>query len=212
MRLPNFAVCMAAFLASLVIVALPNISYAQTVRATASDGTGGYRDLQVDVNGYLKTLGAGVNGGAVGTGGWTPICGYDGTTCRALKSDANGLVTIPGLVASWWRYVPPVGGYLNITTGVTVTTAKGAGVSNYVWGGECFSDALTTATEVELRDGAAGTAMWRMKVPTSGWTTGFDINFNPPLRGSANTLVEFAGTTASGAGAIYCNWRGTTGG
>ena len=137
---------------------------------------------------------------------------FNGTTWDRAAGDVNGQVTIPATVTRWWRYNPPVGGLVNSTAGITIKAAAGAGVSNYVMGGECYSDPLATATEVELRDGASGTVMWRMKIPTTGWTNGFDITFNPPLRGTANTLVEFAGTTASATGAIYCNWRGATGG
>lgn len=136
---------------------------------------------------------------------------FNGTTWDRQPGSTAGTSVIPGMPLTWWRYAPPVGGLVNSTAGITIKAAAGAGVSNYVWGGECYSDALATATELEIRDGASGTVMWRIKVPTSGWTNGFDINFNPPLRGTANTLVEFAGTTASATGAIYCNWRGSTG-
>lgn len=137
---------------------------------------------------------------------------FNGTTWARQRGDANGTVVIPAFPSTWWRYVPPVGGLTNTTTGQVVRAAAGAGVSNYIYGGECYSDPLGAATEIELRDGAAGAAMWRMKIPTSGWTVAIDINFNPPIRGTANTLVEMATTTASVTGSVYCNWRGATGG
>lgn len=136
---------------------------------------------------------------------------FNGTSWDMSRGDTNGQATIPALTSTYWRYAPPTGGYTNSTTGVTVKAAAGASVRNYIAGGECYADPLATATEIELRDGAAGTVMWKLKVPTTGWTNGFDINFTPPLRGTANTLVEFAGLTASATGAIYCNWRGWTG-
>jgi hypothetical protein len=136
---------------------------------------------------------------------------FNGTNWDRQRGDANGTVTLPGLSASFWRYTPPTGGLLNTTVGQTVTAAAGAGVRNYIWSGECWSEALGTATEIELRDGAAGTAMWRSKISTGGLTGGFTLNFNPPLKSTANTLVEFAAVTASVTGAIYCSFQGTTG-
>ena len=47
--------------------------------------------------------------------------------------------------------------------------------------------------------------------PTAGWTLVQDINFNPPLRGTANTLVEIVTLTASVTGSVYCNLQGYTG-
>lgn len=136
---------------------------------------------------------------------------YNGTTWDMARGDANGVSTTPGRPATYWRYTPPTGGYLNSTAGVTVKAAAGAGVRNYIWSGECWSETLGAATEIEIRDGAAGAAMWRSKISTAGLTSGFTLNFNPPLQGTANTLVEFAGTTASVTGAIYCSFQGTTG-
>jgi len=137
---------------------------------------------------------------------------WDGSTWRRQSANTSGIANMhPGDPATWWRYAPPTGGYLNSTTGVTVRAAAGAAVSNYIWGGECFAETLTTATEIELRDGAAGAAMFRTKITTAGAPGHIDFTFSPPLKGTANTLVEFAGVTASGTGAIYCNWQGSTG-
>ncbi len=73
---------------------------------------------------------------------------------------------------------------------MTVKAAAGASVRNYVLSMQCNSDALGAATEFAIRDGAAGAVMWQGKIGTNGWTTPVDLNFNPPLRGSANTLVQ----------------------
>jgi hypothetical protein len=72
-----------------------------------------------------------------------------------------------------------------------------------------MSEALTTATELAIRDGAAGTVIWRTKIPTGGLpTTTFD--FTTPIRGTAATLLEVVTLTASGAGAVYVNAQGFT--
>jgi hypothetical protein len=70
-----------------------------------------------------------------------------------------------------------------------------------------MSEALTSATEVVIRDGAAGTVLWRIKIPTVGLDAA-NFDFACPLRGTANTLLEVATLTASGAGAVYVNLQG----
>lgn len=73
-----------------------------------------------------------------------------------------------------------------------------------------MSEALTTATELAIRDGAGGTVLWRIKIPTGGLPTA-DFQFVSPLRGTAATLLEVVTLTASGAGAVYVNVQGYSG-
>lgn len=108
-----------------------------------------------------------------------------------------------------WSYAAASGGILNTTTAVTIKTAAGSGIRNYVESIEIMSEALTNATEVALRDGAGGTVLWRIKIPTGGMTL-TPIKFSPPLKGTANTLLEIVTLTASGAGAVYANAQGFT--
>ena len=122
----------------------------------------------------------------------------------------QGVVILPGAGTTFWRYVPPTGGITNSTTGVVVRAAPGANQFTYVHGGECYADPLGAATDLELRDGAAGAAVWRTKIPTSGYPTLIDITFDPPIRLTGNTLLEMATVTASVTGSVYCNWRGQT--
>lgn len=133
------------------------------------------------------------------------------TNCTPVPGDANGTVTQVAPVATYWRYAAAAGGIINTTTAVTVKAAAGAGVRNYVSSMQCTSDALGAATELAIRDGAAGTVIWRGKINTAGWIDGTEITFSPALRGTANTLVEIVTLTASGTGAVYCNLQGYTG-
>lgn len=111
---------------------------------------------------------------------------------------------------SRWNYAAANLGIVNTTTAVTFKAAAGAGVRNYITDIQIMSEALTTATELAIRDGAAGTVLWRTKIGTGGLTTGLSINFQSPLRGTANTLLEVVTLTASGAGAVYFNAQGFT--
>jgi hypothetical protein len=106
-----------------------------------------------------------------------------------------------------WSYAAAASGILNTTTAVAVKAAAGAGLRNYITGVTLMSEALTTATEFAIRDGAAGSVLWRTKIPTGGLIT-TQFYFAVPLRGSANTLLEVVTLTASGAGAVYANLQG----
>jgi hypothetical protein len=106
-----------------------------------------------------------------------------------------------------WSYAAAASGILNTTTAVTIKAAGGAGVRNYITSLQVMSEALTNATELAIRDGAAGTVIWRIKIPTGGLPT-TTIHFPSPLKGTANTLLEVVTLTASGAGAVYVNAQG----
>lgn len=107
-----------------------------------------------------------------------------------------------------WQYAAAASGIVNTTTAVTIKAAAGAGVRNYITGVQVSSDALGAATEVAIRDGAAGTVIWRTKLTTNG-TTGIEqILFPTPLKGTANTLLEVVTLTASVTGGVYVNAQG----
>lgn len=108
-----------------------------------------------------------------------------------------------------WSYAAAANGILNTTTAVTVKAAAAAGIRNYITNIQVMAEALTTATELAIRDGAAGTVLWRIKIPTTGLPTS-QFDFTVPLRGTAATLLEVVTLTASGTGAVYFNAQGFT--
>jgi hypothetical protein len=137
-----------------------------------------------------------------------PVSVSSGRQQRALGTLPGALVTRPySIPENDWLYAAASGGIVNTTTAVTIKAAAGANVRNYITNIQIMSDALTNATEVAVRDGAAGTVLWRTKIPTSGisWS---EFNFSCPIRGSANTLLEVVTLTASGTGAVYFNAQG----
>jgi len=127
-----------------------------------------------------------------GAGPWRPIFAES-------KGDVDG---------SDWSYPAASGGILNTTTAVTIKAAAGAGLRNYIRSVQISAEALTNAAELVIRDGAAGTVLWRTKIGTGGLLGGRDIVFKTPLKGTANTLLEVVTLTASGAGAVYFNAQG----
>ena len=109
---------------------------------------------------------------------------------------------------SRWNYAAAAAGILNTTTAVTFKAAAGAGLRNYVTSIDIMAEVLGAATELAIRDGAAGTVLWRTKIGTGGLTSGRSITFPAPLKGTANTLLEVVTLTASVTGAVYFNATG----
>ena len=107
---------------------------------------------------------------------------------------------------SRWSYAAPANGIANTTTAVTIKTAAGAGLRNIITGMQISSGPLGAATEVVIRDGAGGTVLWRGWKPATAAV--ISINFQTPLRGSADTLLEVATLTATVTGGVYVNVQG----
>ena len=126
---------------------------------------------------------------------------------QTMTSSGMTGVTPYSVPEATWSYAAAAAGILNTTTAVTVRASAGAGLRNYITDLTLMSEALTTATEFAIRDGAAGPVLWRTKIPTGGLPT-TTFNFSVPLRGTAATLLEGVTLTASGAGAVYANLQG----
>lgn len=133
---------------------------------------------------------------------------FDGTQFTRQRGDVVATSVLPGLSSTFWNYAAAAGGILNTTTAVTVKAAAGASVRNYISSLELEWEALGAATELAIRDGAAGTVIYRTKLGTAAGRK--TINFPVPLRGTANTLVEVVTLTASVTGAVYANLQGFT--
>ena len=134
-----------------------------------------------------------------------------GTTARQQQAIGT-LIGVPvtkpySIPEGEWSYAAAAAGILNTTTAVTIKAVGGAGIRNYITSIQVMAETLTTATELAIRDGAAGTVIWRTKIPTGGLRT-TTIVFPSPLKGTANTLLEVVTLTASGAGAVYFNAQG----
>lgn len=106
-----------------------------------------------------------------------------------------------------WAYPAAASGIVNTTTAVTIKAAGATGVINYINGIQFSAEALTTATELVIRDGAGGTVLWRVKIGTAG-VPFQHFTLPTPLRSSPNSLLEVCTLTASGTGAVYFNAQG----
>lgn len=137
-----------------------------------------------------------------------------GSTSMIGTTTDRSLTTVNqpySMTASRWNYAAATGGIVNTTTAVTVMAAGGASVRNYVTSIQVMAEALGTATELAIRDGAGGTVLWRTKIGTGGLTGGLSVKFPVPLKGTADTLLEIVTLTASGTGAVYFNAQGYQG-
>jgi hypothetical protein len=108
-----------------------------------------------------------------------------------------------------WNYAPATGGIVNTTTAATVKAAAGAGVRNYVTDLQINTAALGGATELAIRDGAGGAVLWRCQLQTTAMPL-MAINFQSPLVGSPNTLLEVVTLTAV-TGGVFVNAQGYAG-
>lgn len=131
-----------------------------------------------------------------------------GDTADLLATLLGKLVTIPyALPANTWSYAAPAGGLVS-QTAVTIKAAAGAGVRNYVTGIQVINSHQTISSELMLLDGAAGTVLHRGWAQAAGG--GYACTFDPPLRGTANTLLEIDEVTATGAAGLLVNVQGFT--
>lgn len=137
--------------------------------------------------------------GAVGIRGW--LSGIYSVMSGALISKPY---SIP---EDDWSYAAAAGGIVNTTTAVEIKAAAGAGLRNYITGFDISAEALGTATEFVIRDGAGGSVIWRIKIGTSGLPL-THICLPSPIKSTAATLLEVAMLTASTTGAVYFNATG----
>lgn len=113
---------------------------------------------------------------------------------KVVAADAGGLVVQPSAPAAFWNYAGATGGIVN-TTDVAIKAAAGAAVRNYL-GGIQFKNTAAVASEILIKDGA--TIIWRGHVAAS-MTAMEVVNFDPPLRGSANAALNVALLTTATA-------------
>ena len=167
--------------------------------------------LNVGGGGFAEGAGAGVNPVPIGLEARTSskIFVASSTIVRPIATtDGRQIVRLDAIPENEWSYVAASGGITNTTTPVDLVGGAGSGVRNYVTSLQLYSDTLGTATEIVLRDGAGGSILWRSKIGTAGTGGTQNIRFHSPIRGSSNTIMQFACLTATGTGSIYVNAQG----
>lgn len=149
-----------------------------------------------------------IGGGIVRAAATPPTTFVAGDAARLTMTSAGLQAVMPYTTPeAGWVYAAAAGGILNTAVAVTVKAAAGASLRNYITNIQVMAEALTTATELAIRDGAGGTVIWRIKIPTGGLPAS-QFDFSVPLKSTANTLLEVLTLTASGAGAVYVNLQG----
>lgn len=131
-----------------------------------------------------------------------------GDTADVLTTLTGKPVNLPyALPGQTWTYAAAAGGLVS-TAGVTAKAAAGANVRNYVTSIQVINSHATVGTEVCVKDGAGGTVLHRGWAAAAGG--GYTARFDPPLRGTANTLIEIAEVTETGTAGVLVNLQGFT--
>lgn len=136
---------------------------------------------------------------------------FNGTSSDRMRGDTNALAVQPALSANFWQYAAASGGIVSSTADVALKAAGGAGVRNFLASITINHDTLSAATECVVKDGS--TVIWRGKLQTAATDVANGagtIRFNPPLRGTANTAMNFA-LISSVTGGVFVNAQGYTG-
>lgn len=137
--------------------------------------------------------------------------GFNGTSWDRMRGDTNGIVVQAALSSTYWGYAAATGGIVSSVADVALKAAAGAGVRNYIKSLTIAHDVLSAVTECVVKDGA--TVIWRGKLQTAAVDSAAGsgtIIFDPPLRGTANTALNFALLT-SVTGGVFVNAQGYTG-
>lgn len=139
------------------------------------------------------------------------VTGAEGGAATPVDA-ANPLPVCASIAPSASRisYAAAAGGIVNSNVAVAFFAAPGATLRNHLDSFDIMWEALGTATELAIRDGAGGTVKWRMKIP-AGIAGMREVQLPAPIQGSLNNLLEVVTLTASGTGAVFFNAQGHTG-
>lgn len=127
-----------------------------------------------------------------------------GDTADLVASTVGALIIKPYSVPELdWSYAAASGGITD-TNAVTIKAAAGAGLRNYLTALQ-LANSGAAGTAISIRDGSAGTVVWRGYVAAAFGTT--SIQFANPLKSTADTLLEVV--LASGMTvAVYVDAQG----
>lgn len=115
-----------------------------------------------------------------------------GTKVNAQATADGKLIALPNAIPELrWAYAIASGGIITATA-ITIKAAAGASAKNFLTSLQLANDGAT-ATEVELRAGAAGTVLWRYYL-VPGRAVDVNLSELPPT--AVNQLLELAVLTA----------------
>lgn len=204
-------------------VGIPAMAIRASSPANQSGTNGDYEMLQmsagrlwVDGSGVTQTMqgvaahAAAISGNPVRMGGRArtsdiTLVTNDQTVDAMMTVDGKQVMKPHAIRGATWSFVGAAGGITN-TTAVTLKAAGAAGVRNCLTGLQISNGHATVSTEVVVKDGAAGTIIWRHWFQAAGGHA--EPPFDVPLCGTAATLMEAVPITTGSA--IYINAQGYT--
>lgn len=136
---------------------------------------------------------------------------FNGTNWDRQRGDTVAISALRGLTSTYWTYAAAAGGIVSSTADVVLKTAAGANVRNYLGSLMLSHDLLGAATEFVIKDGATIIFRGKLQTAATDMSNGSGpIKFDPPLRGTANTALNFALLTST-TGGVFVNAQGFTG-
>lgn len=106
-----------------------------------------------------------------------------------------------------WKYASPSLGINNSSTAVTLK-AGATSLRQCINSIQIATNTLGGTTEIGIRDGAGGSAIWRSQLQTAALPT-VNYTFQTPICGTAGNLLEFLTYTAV-TGSVWVNAQGYT--
>ncbi len=92
---------------------------------------------------------------------------------------------------------------------MTIKASAGGSLRNYLKSIQVINSHPTISTEITINDGAGGTVLHRGWAQAAGG--GFTAVFDPPLRGTAATLLEVDEITGTATTGVLINAQGYVG-
>lgn len=133
----------------------------------------------------------------------------DAQTVDMLASTTGKQIVLPyALRTNFWSYAGAAGGLVT-TSGVTIKASAGSGIRNCITSVQIVNEHATIGTEVVIRDGAAGTVVWRTWAQAAGG--GISTTLPVAICGSAATLLEVAEVTATATTGVVVSVQGYVG-
>lgn len=134
--------------------------------------------------------------------------GTSNGTYGVFNADLDGRLAVNASGSAPNEYFSSCGTATATTSDVSMKGAAGVGVRNYISTITCKNTSATVATSLDFKDGSTAMAAGGISQMATTSPGSFVANFNPPIRGTANTAFNFA--TNISVSSVTCCAQGFT--